>query len=88
MPLYKHTQYSSYNAYCNGMRQSMVDGGLSTREGKDIIVIWDALDKIFGLPKEMTRDLIVEYFASDNINNFANYNQLIKDMFPYIESIK
>ena len=88
LELFNASFYSTYLAYCNGMRLSINNNNLTKKNRYDLMIISKYLETIYGFNEIEIGEFIVSYFESDRFNEFQRLVLLNENVFPSMDSIK
>ncbi len=88
LELFKTSFYSTYLAYCNGMRLSIYNDNLTKKNRYDLMMIFKYLESIYGFNEIEIGEFIVSYFESDRFNEFQKLILLNESVFPSMDTVK
>jgi hypothetical protein len=88
LELFNTRFYSTYLAYCNGMRLSINNNNLTKKNRYDLMIISKYLETIYSFNEIEIGEFIVSYFESDRFNEFQRLVLLNENVFPSMDSIK
>jgi hypothetical protein len=86
--LFNTSFYSTYLAYCNGMRLSINNNNLTKKNRYDLMIISKYLETIYGFNEIEIGEFIVSYFESDRFSEFQRLVLLNENVFPSMDSVK
>jgi hypothetical protein len=80
---FKGSAYNSYRGYCQGLLRSINENTLSWREKRDLELVFQHLELIFGMSDDENNKHIIGYLSSDRYLEFEKVVRLTKDLFPF-----
>lgn len=82
--LAKNTRYATYSSYCEGMRDSIKDGYLDSREKDHIVNITKALEVVYSFTTDEINNYIIDCFDTNQWLRFERPVKLTKKYFPFV----
>jgi len=83
VPMFSKSNFTTYTAYCRGMRTSLNEGKLSYKEKHDLLKLGSFLSKVYALNSIEIGDYIIKYFDKDNHGEFYRLVIFTNEVFPF-----
>jgi len=79
--LFEKTNYTTYTAFCNGIKNSILLEDMDYEDSHRIMDIFDYIRKIYGLEYHESGDYIKGYFIDEKFRDFERPIRLINEYF-------